>query len=157
MSKSKTGGAERTAKQKSARGKKSKVDWSAVAKKRLASMKNREFFCPVHKNEKFVGLTAWASHRRWCRAGAKTVHKKTAARQAPKAKGARNSAAAQKPRKQYRPRKPALRSIPFDLHQSTVFLKNSKRVIQLASFVHGDNFDRLADRLKKLIGSGFSG
>lgn len=153
MSKSKTGGAERTAKQKSARGKKSKVDWSAVAKKRLESLKHREFHCPVHKAEKFVGLTAWASHRRWCRAGAKTVNKKAAAQRVPKA----NQSVAPKQRRQYRARKPALRSIPFDLHQSTVLLKNSKRVISIASFVHGDSFDRLAERLKKMIGSGFSG
>lgn len=160
MSKSKTGGAERTAKQKSARGKKSKVDWSAVAKKRLESLKNREFHCPVHKAEKFVGLTAWASHRRWCRAGAKTVNKKAAAQRAPKAKGKRKYTRAVspvKPRKQYRPRKSALLGIPFDLHKSTVLLKNSKRVIKLASFVHGDSFDRLAARLTKMIGSGFSG
>lgn len=152
MSKSKTGGAERTAKQKSARGKKSKVDWSAVAKKRLESLKNREFHCPVHKAEKFVGLTAWASHRRWCRAGAKTV-KKAAAQRVPKAKEKRKytRAVPPKPRKQYRARKPALRSIPFDLHQSTVLLKNSKRVIKLASFVHGDSFDRLADRRKSVV------
>lgn len=156
MPKSKTGGAERTAKQKRARGKKSKVDWSAVAKKRLESLKKREFHCPVHRAEEFIGLTAWASHRRWCRAGAKPS-KRATARQVRKAKVDRKPAAARRPHKQYRARKPALRSIPFDLHQSTVLLKNSKRVIKLASFVHGDSFDRLAARLTKMIGSGFSG
>lgn len=159
MSKSKTGGAERVAKQSPSGKPKSKVDWSAVAKKRLESLKNREFHCPVHKAEKFVGLSAWASHRRWCRAGAKTV-KKTAARQVPKAIGKRkyvrkvSNVAVKKTRKYTR--KPVLASIPFDLHQSTVLLKNSKRVVSIASFVHGDNFDGLADRLKKLIGSGFT-
>lgn len=148
-----TGGAKGAAKQTNGGKSKSKVDWSAVAKKRVESLKNRVFHCPCAPAEKFVGLTAWASHRRWCRAVAKAV-KKTVGQKARKA--VLKQATAQKPRRQYRVRKPVLAGIPFDLHESTVLLKNSKRVVLLASFVHGDNFDGLADRLKKLIGSGFT-